>query len=361
MCNGLDFLQRWTVMRYLICGAAFVLGTMLAIPLATAHPPEFHQHGSRGESEDGTPAADHLAVYLLTRFGEYDERYFDATMPDVAVAQNSPIRKFAPPPPGGAAPPARPAAVAPAGKTPAELSPEGLEFQRRAFEAFRNSKFADAVRLAGHGIVEMPREGRLYLFLSQALLATGDYRTAAAAAHQGMSLLKPQEWGHIVEHYKDYYPKTEARELYTKHMQGLTTYSKKHPKSASARFLLAYHYSFWGERAWPAARVELVEVLRLESTDAIAARLLNRLDGVAGPDADLPPSARAFLAKLPEADRVAAIAQRTCPVTDDLLGADGTPIKVRIRDRDVFVCCTGCVTDLRKDPVRYLGAEKKKE
>ena len=236
-------------------------------------------------------------------------------------------------------------------------SPEGLAFQKRAHEAFRSAKFADAVRLAGHAIVEMPRDGRLYLFLSQALLATEDYRTAAAAAHQGMSLLKMPEWGHIVEHYKDYYPEAGGRELYTKHMQGLNSYIEKQPKSASARFLRGYHYSFWGDQAKAAARVELTEVLRLESTDAIAARLFNRLEGTGGPASELSPVARAFLAKLPEAERIAALAQRTCPVTGDVLGADGTPIKVRILNRDVYVCCTGCVTDLRKDPTRYLGAK----
>ena len=64
-------------MKCLICGTMLVLETMLAMSLATAHPPEFHQHGSDGDSKDGHPAVDHLAIYFLARFGGYDDRYFD--------------------------------------------------------------------------------------------------------------------------------------------------------------------------------------------------------------------------------------------------------------------------------------------
>ncbi len=64
----------------------------------------------------------------------------------------------------------------------------------------------------------------------------------------------------------------------------------------------------------------------------------------------------AAMSKLSLADRTAALAQRTCPVTGDTLGSDGTPIKVQIGGRDVFVCCEGCIADLQKDPGKYLTA-----
>ncbi len=53
-------------------------------------------------------------------------------------------------------------------------------------------------------------------------------------------------------------------------------------------------------------------------------------------------------------DRAAALAQRTCPVTGDVLGEMDTPIKVRIRGRDVFICCKGCEKKLKKNPEKYL-------
>lgn len=39
--------------------------------------------------------------------------------------------------------------------------------------------------------------------------------------------------------------------------------------------------------------------------------------------------------------------QRTCPVTGDLLGSMGKPIKVNKGGRTVFVCCQGCVEELQ--------------
>jgi hypothetical protein len=62
---------------------------------------------------------------------------------------------------------------------------------------------------------------------------------------------------------------------------------------------------------------------------------------------------RAALAKLSPEDRAAAEAQKTCPVTDELLGSMGTPIKVTIEGRDVFVCCEGCIDELKNNFGKY--------
>lgn len=52
---------------------------------------------------------------------------------------------------------------------------------------------------------------------------------------------------------------------------------------------------------------------------------------------------KAELAKLPDADRELAEAQRYCPVlTNNLLGSMGMPIKVMIDAQPVFLCCAGC-------------------
>lgn len=51
----------------------------------------------------------------------------------------------------------------------------------------------------------------------------------------------------------------------------------------------------------------------------------------------------AALAKLPEADRTAAEAQRWCAVLENnRLGSMGTPVKVTINGKAVFLCCAGC-------------------
>lgn len=55
------------------------------------------------------------------------------------------------------------------------------------------------------------------------------------------------------------------------------------------------------------------------------------------------------------ADRAAADKQKTCPVSNNLLGSMGTPIKVTVKGRDVYLCCAGCKAKFLKDPDTYLA------
>ena len=59
------------------------------------------------------------------------------------------------------------------------------------------------------------------------------------------------------------------------------------------------------------------------------------------------------LATLSPEDRALAEAQKTCPVTGELLGSMGAPIKVTVEGRDVLVCCEGCVDELKKNFAKY--------
>lgn len=54
-------------------------------------------------------------------------------------------------------------------------------------------------------------------------------------------------------------------------------------------------------------------------------------------------------------DRDLAISQKTCPVTKKPLGSMGSPIKVAVAGRSVFVCCDGCIEMLTEKPTKYLG------
>lgn len=85
-----------------------------------------------------------------------------------------------------------------------------------------------------------------------------------------------------------------------------------------------------------------------------------RLPSLPAPVADTPrnapiPDDMKGIATLSAAEQAAALAQRTCPVTNELLGSHGTPLKVTIRGKDIFVCCRGCVADLKANPANYLG------
>lgn len=57
---------------------------------------------------------------------------------------------------------------------------------------------------------------------------------------------------------------------------------------------------------------------------------------------------------LPPSDRASARRQGTCPVTRKPLGSMGTPVRVEVNGRVVYLCCSGCEGKLRDDPARYL-------
>ena len=61
------------------------------------------------------------------------------------------------------------------------------------------------------------------------------------------------------------------------------------------------------------------------------------------------------IAQLSSDDRVLAKTQRICPVTDMRLGSMGTPVKVDVNGRTVFLCCEGCRKSLLAEPVKYLA------
>lgn len=63
----------------------------------------------------------------------------------------------------------------------------------------------------------------------------------------------------------------------------------------------------------------------------------------------------AGLDELPPAEREAARAQSTCPVTGMALGSMGKPPRVDIQRRTVYLCCEGCEPRLRKNPEPYLA------
>jgi RND family efflux transporter MFP subunit len=73
------------------------------------------------------------------------------------------------------------------------------------------------------------------------------------------------------------------------------------------------------------------------------------------PDEDEDPEIAAAFAKLSAEDRVLAKKQRICPVTELPLGSMGTPPKVDVNGRRVFICCEGCRGRLLAEPVKYLA------
>jgi hypothetical protein len=60
------------------------------------------------------------------------------------------------------------------------------------------------------------------------------------------------------------------------------------------------------------------------------------------------------LAKLTDADRSVAKAQKFCPIEKTRLGTMGKPARIDIDGQPVFLCCSGCETEARANPKSTL-------
>ncbi len=66
------------------------------------------------------------------------------------------------------------------------------------------------------------------------------------------------------------------------------------------------------------------------------------------------------LAELSVEDRELAKKQRICPVSGELLGAMGKPIKTTVKGKTVFLCCEGCEKQLKENPDKYLAKTQRR-
>lgn len=68
---------------------------------------------------------------------------------------------------------------------------------------------------------------------------------------------------------------------------------------------------------------------------------------------------KAGLAKLSDEDRASAEKQHMCPVSDQMLGTMGAPIKLTLNEQDVWICCEGCRKKAEADPDAILAKVSK--
>jgi len=129
--------------------------------------------------------------------------------------------------------------------------------------AFRESRYGDAAHHYAKAIELRPEEGVLYLVLSDALLATGDYHYGAFALRRAFDLDPTLIASDIDKHsfYRD------PREFQDQ-LQLLERFLAERPTDVDARLLLAVNYLF---SARPELAVDLLESgssaeLRAEST-----------------------------------------------------------------------------------------------
>lgn len=68
----------------------------------------------------------------------------------------------------------------------------------------------------------------------------------------------------------------------------------------------------------------------------------------------------ANIRKLPAAEQDAAIKQGVCPVSGEHLGNMGKPFKITAEGRTFYLCCDGCLPDVKKDPKAIIAKLDKK-
>jgi hypothetical protein len=67
------------------------------------------------------------------------------------------------------------------------------------------------------------------------------------------------------------------------------------------------------------------------------------------------PKPRVTVVALGEADKAGVARQKVCPVTGAALGSMGAPVKVLVGDQPLYLCCKGCLGEVRKSPDKYLA------
>ncbi len=140
-----------------------------------------------------------------------------------------------------------PAAAAPAqgavAKVPAEvraaLDASADESLVAGDAAFREGRYSDAVRHYARAVEYAPERGSLWLILSDALFATGDYHYAAYALRRAVEL-DPTLLETLVDKHGWYSDPTE----FDRHIAWAESYLRDHVLDEDARLVLAANYLF---------------------------------------------------------------------------------------------------------------------
>ena len=154
----------------------------------------------------------------------------------------------------------------------------------KARDAFRSSDYATALQGVQQVLTQVPNDATLHEFLALVLFAQGKYEQAAAPLYAVLSVGPGWDWTTLIGNYSD-------AELYTNQCRGLEAFVKANPRSARARFVLAYHYICQGHA--DSAADQLKAVVAVQPNDTLSAQLLGKLQPTS-PAPPAPPQAQPF-------------------------------------------------------------------
>ena len=135
--------------------------------------------------------------------------------------------------------------------------------------SFQQGHYTDALQQADSALAKLPGDTTLHEFRALCLFALKRYDEAAAALYAVLSVGPGWDWATLVGLYPDV-------ATYTAQLRELEDYCRAHKDSASARFVLAYHYLTQGHTE--AAVSILKDVVALKPGDSLSTKLLKQLD-----------------------------------------------------------------------------------
>ena len=171
--------------------------------------------------------------------------------------------------------------AAPPDPTTADPAMQTFDAARAAFKA---GNYAQALQQTDQALKALPSDAAINEFRALCLFALKQYDQAAATLYAVLSAGPGWDWTTL----SGLYPSVD---VYTEQVHALEDYRTAQPQSASARFVLAYHYLTQGHTE--AAVEELKEVVQLQPGDQLSAQLVAQLSGdktQSSPDAPAAPS-----------------------------------------------------------------------
>jgi hypothetical protein len=136
---------------------------------------------------------------------------------------------------------APPAQTAPAAPAPSPLSIAAQRYLELGDRAFREGRYTDAVQFYAKAVEFAPEQGALYLVLSDALFAAGDYHYAAYAVRRALELDPALVESTVDKH--GFYPDPKQ---FDEQLSTLERYVSEHTADRDARLVLGLNYLFGG-------------------------------------------------------------------------------------------------------------------
>ena len=183
---------------------------------------------------------------------------------------------------GGSAPTAAPTASIPSGPGVARLNRAAEYYLVLGDRAFAGNDFGGAVHYYAKAIEFAPQQGMLFLLLSDALFATGDYHYSAYALRRSIEL-EPGLATNVVDKREMY---TDAEDFDTQ-LARLEKFVEDHFQDSDARLVLTANYLFGGkaEQALELLESQYSETVRESEAGKLLARSARAVLGIEEPEA----------------------------------------------------------------------------